>query len=115
MNTRVQCLVYGVGLAIFAATAAAQNRAVDMAGAIDLQGSVVLPSKLAVLLLAMAMVLVSVIGALLAQRAEERREAAEQRRRLEERLAEQAKEIALLRGRAEDGSSPPSKSFPPNT
>lgn len=82
---------------VLTAPALAQNRAVDTDGAIDLTGAVVLPSRLAVLLLALAMVLVCLVGALLAQRSQERRAAEETRRRLEERLAAQEEELSRLR------------------
>jgi len=75
----------------------AQNRAVDTDGAIDLAGAVVVPSRLAVLFLFLAMVLLSAVGALLAQRSQERREAKETRERLEAKLAAQQEEVERLR------------------
>lgn len=83
--------------------AAPENPAVDTDGAIDLAGSVVVPSRWAVLALVLFALLASALVALLAQRQEERREAAELRRR----LAEQALEIERLRGASAHDGEPP--------
>lgn len=108
MTTRLRVLVLSAWLLALAGAAWAQNRAVDTDGAIDLQGAVVIPSRLAVLFLFLAMVLLSAAGALLAQRSQARREAREVRERLEAKLAAQQQEIERLRALvgAPDGPAP---------
>lgn len=90
----------------------AQKRMVDTDGGIDLAGAVVVPSRWAVLLLFLAMVLLSAVGALLAQRSQERREAKETRRNFEARLAAQEEELTQLRSQLQ---GEPAKSSDPST
>lgn len=99
-------------LLLFTGSAWAQNRMVDTDGAIDLAGAVVVPSRWAVLILFLAMLLLSIVGALLAQRSQERRDAEETRKRLEARLAANEEELAQLRAQwqGEPGKSSGSSS-----
>ena len=89
---------------------------VDTDGAIDLAGAVVVPSRWAVLMLFLAMVLLSIVGALLAQRSQERREAQETREKLEARLVAQNEELAQLRDQLRgQPRGEPGKSSVPST
>ena len=97
MIARLRVCILSVWMLAYAGAAWAQNRAVDTDGAIDLAGVVVIPSRLAVLFLFLAMVLLSIVGALLAQRSQDRRAAREMRERLQLRLAAQEAEIERLR------------------